>query len=314
MSYVFHDNQEPIEAIAPSGWEIVDVGHQRALINNQLNKRLRTDAIGVDLGGSWHIEDDLRLLKQSALGRYGPDKEIRDEYKVRLASDLMIDGQMAERVILQETTYFDSLATNELAMTTAVNTKGGKTFHGESLLLTPEGMVYPLSNSPCSNHIGISTFAITSDNMLVLAQQGLRSAQYRGRWTASGSGSIDWADVGRQSTLQELLINAMERELSEECGIARSLCNIETVIVGFGRILERGGKPEFVGISRLDIPWSNLAIPEREKKFVASLHPWVFDIESGDAIERLAAMRRTLGTRISPSLALVLTALEDQLG
>lgn len=103
--------------------------------------------------------------------------------------------------------------------------------------------------------IGISTLAFTSDDLLVLAQQSENNSASGGLIAPSGSGSLepdDLASAGDHPSLQQVLIRGMERELCEETGISSNDV-LETRIIGFGRWLERGAKPEFFGITRLRI-------------------------------------------------------------
>jgi hypothetical protein len=60
---------------------------------------------------------------------------------------------------------------------------------------------------------------------------------------------VDDRDLPRSTTLQELVARAMERELSEEVNLVG--VGASTQITGYFRWLEKGAKPEFVGVTAL---------------------------------------------------------------
>ncbi len=162
--------------------------------------------------------------------------------------------------------YFDSLCTNNASMVSLV--EGHRVSHP----YTPDSTLFPvargaqgyylqdLHEADLCNGIGVSTLAITADRRLVLGQQTRRNVQSPGMLICTASGSCDYADLDAAS-LRRTVVRAMERELDEEC-LARGRHGLplpagglaaETRIVGFFRWLQRGGKPEFVGLSRLRV-------------------------------------------------------------
>lgn len=70
----------------------------------------------------------------------------------------------------------------------------------------------------------------------------------------SGSGSLevsDWEALEQnQPKLVDLAIAGAERELREESNLPNDL-EIETTIAGYYRSIERGGKPEFIALSKV---------------------------------------------------------------
>lgn len=82
-----------------------------------------------------------------------------------------------------------------------------------------------------------------------------------GLLVASGSGSADWDDakrfIGHENGMREAIVYGMERELWEESNGSREnkfnkfRNQIDTRITGYFRWLKKGGKSEFVGVSRL---------------------------------------------------------------
>lgn len=74
----------------------------------------------------------------------------------------------------------------------------------------------------------------------------------------TGSGSCDWEDTVRARSgevdLHATLARAMEREFMEESfGGAPVTLRCETRVLGYFRWIRRGGKPEFVGVTRADV-------------------------------------------------------------
>ncbi|MES2940963.1 MAG: hypothetical protein V4864_25010 [Pseudomonadota bacterium] len=184
-----------------------------------------------------------------------------NEDKLCLADELS-----AQVVHCHRAGYFDSLCTNNASMVSLV--EGHRISHP----YTPDSTLYPVAHgvegyylqdlheADLCNGIGVSTLAITADRCFVLGQQTRKNVQSPGMLICTASGSCDYADLNAAS-LRRTLVGAMERELAEECharggrGLPPSAGGLaaETRIIGFFRWLQRGGKPEFIGISRLRV-------------------------------------------------------------
>jgi hypothetical protein len=70
--------------------------------------------------------------------------------------------------------------------------------------------------------------------------------------------------------LQEVIEAGASRELREECGL-RPEVSVETAVIGFYRDLQRAGKPEFICLSLLPVPYELLRQTRREQVFVAAI-------------------------------------------
>jgi hypothetical protein len=81
------------------------------------------------------------------------------------------------------------------------------------------------------------------------------------RMAPSGSGSTDWADYARKDTYGDMVIKTMERELREECSLSTKI-KMQT----HARLLERGGKPDFFGVTRVDCDHSKFKVSKKEIK------------------------------------------------
>jgi len=139
--------------------------------------------------------------------------------------------------------------------------------------MASNGFLLDLEQSYCSNHVGVGSLAFTSDGQLVLTVQARGSAQNPNLLVPSASGSADWGDLREGDHLPGFLVRAMERELAEECGLEgmRPAPRVETRLLGFARLLMRGGKPEFFGVSYVDAPFADLSITRKESVYIADL-------------------------------------------
>jgi hypothetical protein len=189
---------------------------------------------------------------------YRKNKYLINENKVCLGSDLYKD---TDSVSIFKAGYFHGEVTNEL-VTKIVQTQDlkptakytGWDFLVKSNTGTPK--LKSIEETDFSNHIGISTLAFSSDNKFVLWRQDESSRQNAGLIMPTGSGSVNWKDwknIGTDKTLSSLVTIAMEREMLEESSLTNVPIKMATRIFGYYRRLERGGKPEFFGITRTNI-------------------------------------------------------------
>ncbi|MBR5793219.1 MAG: hypothetical protein IKY28_00960 [Anaerotignum sp.] len=171
---------------------------------------------------------------------------------LRLAQELYLDRNS---VYLQKTHYFDSQCTNEIVYKKYRSANQMFfVFDGAELFVKKEensSILFDLDESPCSNQIGVSTLAITNDNYVVIGRQSITSKANSGRYAPSGSGSSEFTDIQGCTTLNEVLIKGMERELIEELNFPTNT-SLHTILLGYVRLLERGGKPDFFGITYID--------------------------------------------------------------
>src|SRR5262245_10009866 len=107
-----------------------------------------------------------------------------------------------------------------------------------------------LSLEKASNHIGVSTIAVFDDFEIPLVVQSRRSLQSKSQIAPSGSGSADFdlAKLSKGGLFTALIASEMERELREELGLSSSI-KCRSVVVGYCRIIDRAGKPEYFGIT-----------------------------------------------------------------
>ncbi|WP_089868046.1 hypothetical protein [Clostridium cochlearium] len=197
--------------------------------------------------------------------------------KLCMSSDI-IRGK--EFIQCHKGTYYDSFLTNEICMATLERRE-------DSVIIYDASNFFPcnydkedgkyclesITKSRMNNHIGISTLAYTKDNYFVIRMQGLKTQYNKEQYVPTGSGSYDWNDI-RDNDFNKTICYAMQRELWEENGdynIAPSPGQVgETRILGYFRWLRRGGKPEFVGITRLNYNLDSLKENTEELKDIHS--------------------------------------------
>lgn len=204
-------------------------------------------------------------------------KHLQNDKKLRMNIGLEeLQQQKKQTIQLSPTSYFNSICTNEITtFEFRHDDDSSYCLDGYSLVFAKGNSnklsrIYNLSESQCSNHIGISTLAITSDERVIIILQGERNFIDSKKFNVAASGSLDYKDKKHCKTFNELIIKSMERELCEECYIQnkrkdKDKIKIYTEIFGYGRLLDRGGKPEFFGISYVDIEAEKL-IKHAEKK------------------------------------------------
>ena len=194
--------------------------------------------------------------------------------KVRLKSDLMISGILSgSKVLLQPTDYFSSICTNEMTCKEVLSRRANTQIFNGLSFMSNNRILLDLSESKCSNHIGISTLAFTNDGKMVVTVQSVESAQSAELLAPSGSGSADLEDLKEKpDTFQSFITSAMKRELLEECALINDADDVvKTRLIGFARLLNRGGKPEFFGVSFLNVPFDSLRIAGKEAVFIADI-------------------------------------------
>lgn len=151
-------------------------------------------------------------------------------------------------------TYYDTYLTNIIC--------GCRMLKNDDCLALRSAIKFPkddngnlksISSSRMNDEIGVSTIAFTSDNYMFFYKQNYRANSSEGLIAPSGSGSADARDYCKGS-FEKSIIKGMERELLEETGLnkLRKKVYMNTNIIGYFRWVEKGGKPEFIGITRLN--------------------------------------------------------------
>lgn len=241
-----------------------------------------------------------------------------NEDKLCMASDISKDR---DYIRCHRSNYFNSFLTNEIC-TYALQRIEDATIIYDASNFYPceynekEKLYYlqPIDKSLMNNHIGVSNLALTKDNYLIIRKQNEKSQQNRNKYMPTGSGSCDWSDM-RGSSFIDTIVYAMKRELWEENGSKRISPTAEdigqTKVLGFFRWLQRGGKPEFVGITKLKCTLDEMEVNTDE--FIDISNKGNMDTFKLDDIDEIPQVVSEIkdGGNISVPLHMCLDALEN---
>lgn len=234
----------------------------------------------------YQLPAELRELAPIALHAVRSDKVIFNDTHLGLRDDLLPASSSESRPLrLVETSYFDHVCSAELCQYTVIDqATNAETEIRRLELIDPGGRLVTLAASRVANIIGVSTLAFTSDDLLLMVPQSKNNVASRRLYAPSGSGSLDpadWQAAGDGASLQDILVHGMERELCEETGISPDDVG-QTQVVGFGRWLERGAKPEFFGVTRLKMRASDVKtarVSAAEKIYSDRVRPVFVDLD-----------------------------------
>jgi hypothetical protein len=185
--------------------------------------------------------------------------------KIRLATEPMFhNGSSLMATEIQPTRYFDTMVTNDSLFRRVMSRQAQSAVFTGNGFCFPDHMIPACEQSACANQVGASTIAVTSDDYLVIVEQGRRSNVAESKLASSGSGSADWKDVGDLTDLQQLVKRFAERELVEECGLPSD--GVAWLgIIGYGRLLRRGGLPQFFCLAGLKYPRDKIHVTRSER-------------------------------------------------
>ena len=215
---------------------------------------------------AYRYKNVLQFKRQSA-SRKG--KLFFNESKTCLGSDMLCESKSAK---IYKGEYFISILTNEIVKDRYVRHYNGyEEFiyfgHQEFPLVyinDERFILKSIEESRMGNHIGVSTIAHTNDKKIVIWKQMQTALQNTDKLVSTGSGSSDykdWEKSGSDSSLLQLIKVSMNREFLEESTSRSKYLKDrgeddlvpKTWVVGFFRWLRRGGKPEFVGITKTSV-------------------------------------------------------------
>jgi hypothetical protein len=208
---------------------------------------------------------------------------------VRQTSDVDSSGTVS----VAPARYFDLLCTNYLTGRMVRDP------HDKCLVVGADWMermanggatVRDVADSPLANGIGISSLAFTADSprRLIVVKQSYRSASSPGLWAPSSSGSMEERDIRVEDSsfsFVDAVVDAMQRELVEESNVEPHQI-LDTRVLGYFRWLNKGAKPEYVGVTLLNTRLADLQLrPRRIEK------PWVVRVAEAGALD-VAAIER----------------------
>ena len=170
-----------------------------------------------------------------------------NEKKLCMASEIEQNPENDYFVLVNEGCYYNSYLTNNIYNMRMSHQKG---FYIAPLLNSRNYPIQDLSASYMSDHIGVSTIAVSNDGYAIILRHNNKTAISSDKLLPSGSGSMNYSDLQKNEDFRTSIIKAAERELCEETHIPLNVIQ-KTQIIGFYRDLNRGGKPEFCCITNL---------------------------------------------------------------
>lgn len=209
----------------------------------------------------------LFLLCQFKRANDSEKKMFYNEQKFCLSSD---PADWGKGVVCHKGGYYDTFLTNIVGNKSIKETDGDGDIIAEGRRWFPyyikEGHYYlkPLATSEMNNEIGISTIGITRDNYLIIWRQNRRTLSSVELLAPSGSGSCAWKDYQNgNGDFIKTISDAMGRELWEESS-GKEICKHyknygQTKVLGFFRWVEKSGKPEFVGVTKLHYSYAEIS-------------------------------------------------------
>ncbi|GAA0108151.1 hypothetical protein PMY56_06185 [Clostridium tertium] len=208
-----------------------------------------------------------------------------NEKKLCMSTDIKINNDK-NIIYCHRGTYYDTYLTNIISGKELRSNDNNKLIASaeEYMPVIKKNNEYFLKNitsSVMNNEIGVSTLAITSDNYLVIWTQNRIAQSSGGLLVPTGSGSCDWSDIVGDS-FNDTIINSMNRELWEENG-RKNLCPShkeigKTKILGTFRWIKKGGKSEFVGLTKVN---KDLISFSQEKREVFDRREFLIDSIDG---------------------------------
>jgi hypothetical protein len=165
----------------------------------------------------------------------------------------------------------------------------------------------PLASSELANVVGVSTLAVSHDRQVLVVSQSRGNHASQGLLAPSGSGSLEPKDIDED--LQTFALNGANREFCEETGVPASLITMSTLI-GYGRWLERGAKPEFFGLTLLDGTAEQI---DRRRRRVSGGESIYTRKTQWMPLATLLGQDEEMGSVMSVPLAFALHALADAL-
>lgn len=180
---------------------------------------------------------------------------------------------------MRKTDYFALKCTNYLLNWRVFRKGTNELLLDGGSLISDAGRLRSMAESELANSICASTLAFTSDGKAILILQSAIAESSNGRLAPSGSGSVDLRDVRgirwhrRRKLLTSVVRDAMERELCEEAHVRKDEIDW-TEVIGYYRWLNMGGKPEYSGITQLNV--SSVELRDRsvrwsETRFVKAI-------------------------------------------
>lgn len=223
------------------------------------------------------LDADLRRLAPFILdSSLTPSGKRLFNKEVRLESDITeAVFRSGEKVVLQPTDYVSGLCTNEIALKQVRQRSNDKVLVRGLDLFLEDRVVRDLDGSRCANLIGINSLVMLADGHMLIREQTKPYAQNFGQLIPFVSSSLNMEDYNASLSLQQMVAKAMTRRLMDETGY-RNQEAVHTAVIGYVRMLKRGGKPEFLAVTfiadRLENVLTEDAIKRHEIRMPYMVH------------------------------------------
>jgi len=286
---------KPSQAESSSGFEEVSIKSndmnflEKAFYSKGLNTYLRQNKLGIiiDKDKSKAIRDFISKHKAILL------QFLHNKFKFSMKNNkLFTNGEkillsrefdlVNKQAYIAKGEFFSGFITNDVC-STQLKDKSGRTITDPTPLFpatkTDDGIfrLLSLTESNLHNQIGACTLAITNDNFLIIWKQSERAQYSNNLLVSTGSGSADWDDVVKND-FSQTIINTMERELAEESRLlGQNKGDFKTKILGYFRWVKRGGLPQFIGITKLNLKLNDLSPDFEEVKMPKVLNTFYVD-------------------------------------
>jgi hypothetical protein len=271
MSSLHYIDNTPIHveldtSLAKAGWKITSIGggYLDTVHNPELDRHLADGgSLRYRITGPSFAGADQDLVKAVVDSAVAKGKSVFNSPKIRISSDPAIGSVLN----LSQTDYFQGLATNEIALKTAV-LPDGRSINGTDMAF-PSNIIPSLSQAKLSNHLGAGALAFDAAGFVSLVRTGKASMVSAQKIAPSAAGSADATDFKDcENDLVDCVLAGLKRELIEEQGITESDIQMARII-GFQRNISRGAKPEFIGLIKISDTWKNTrkGISEEEAVF-----------------------------------------------
>jgi len=186
--------------------------------------------------------------------------------EVRLASDITEQTfSEGRKVRLQPTDYVTGICTNDLALTRLKRRGTGEMLLDGLDLVLEDRVVRNLEHSRCANLIGINSLVFLTDGYYLVREQVKPYAQNFGQLIPFVSSSLALDDYVASLTIQQMVSKAVTRRILQDTGYSHPE-RVRTVLIGYARILDRGGKPEFLALTVVDDTLTGFLTEEAVKK------------------------------------------------
>lgn len=293
---------------------------EKVFVSHTINRYIQTTPLAIHLSNTKnkkvrtfiekHKEILLQYLNYYFFSSLKHNRPFTNEIKFCMSSDISL---ASHTVTCHTGGYYDSFLTNQITGTRLqIQDKKHTTVSTEEIFpIAIDDNEHPrltdISSSSMNHQIGCSTLGFSKDHKWIIWVEGNANQFNQGLLITTGSGSVNASDIVGND-FQKTIIRGMERELAEESITKhRSSNQYQTLLLGFYRWISRGGKPEFIGITKL--PENADAYRPNTKEVTTSTSEYIFSMPTIESLPKIiTAIRKH--KNLSVPLAMALYELE----